>query len=163
LGGVLVDNLFFLSALVYYAVLSIVYLARALDLTDLEWKLSPIFSLLLIPFVSLWTTNLLVGNDSGRLIAGLPIIVYLVYDLWYRLVTRKKPHHHPERWPVGLVVYLVLLMVGSIGLNSYGYLMSDSHGFSLVISFFVMMGFFGYYRTRLKRRERAGGNHRSQL
>ena len=160
--GILIDNLVFLSALVYYAFLSIVYLLRAHE-SDLEWKLSPVFSALLIPFVSLWTTNLLIGNDSGRLITGLPIIIYLGYDLWYRFITMKKPHHHPDRWPIGLVIYLLLLMVGSIGLNWYGYLMSDAHGSVLVVSFFVMMSFFGYYRTKLKQMTKARQDLRSHM
>jgi hypothetical protein len=73
---------------------------------------------------SLWVLNLYFGNDSGRLLAGLPIIIFLAYDLWYRLLTRKKPYHHPKRWPLGLIVYLALLFMGSIGLNWYGYLIS---------------------------------------
>jgi hypothetical protein len=114
----------------------------------MEWKLSLPFSLQLIPFTLLWVVNLLIGNDSGRLVVGLPIIVYLVYDLWYRLITQKKPYHHPERWPIGLVIYLLLLFVGSIGLNWYGYLVSPLYGNMLVISFFIMMSSYGYYQYR---------------
>jgi len=150
----LIDSLVVLFALVYYAVLIVVYLLRAHELSGLEWKMSPVFSALLISFASLWALNLLSGNDSGRLVTGLPIIVYLVYDLWYRAITRKKPYHHPNRWPVGLVVYLILLMIGSIGLNWYGFLVSDFYGNMLVIAFFVMMGSFGYYQYRYNRRRK---------
>ena len=146
MDAVLVDNLVVFFALVYYALLFVVYLLRAQELTKLEWKLSPVFSLQLVPFASLWVLNLLIGNDSGRLLAGLPIIIYLVYDLWYRLITQKKPYHHPDRWPAGLVVYLLLLFIGSIGLNWYGYLMSPFYGNILVIAFFIMMSSYGYYQ-----------------
>lgn len=155
MDGTLIDNLVLLFALVYYAVLFIVYLLRAHELTELEWKMSPVFSALLVPFSLLWVLNFLVGNNSGRLITGLPIILYLVYDLWYRAITKRKPHHHPDRWPVGLIVYLILLFVGSIGLNWYGYLVSGFHGRVLVGAFFVMMGSFGYYQYRYNKRKKS--------
>jgi hypothetical protein len=143
---VLIDNLVVFFAFVFYAFLFIVYILRARELSRLEWKLRIAFSVQLIPFASLWVLNFFVGNDSGRLLAGLPIIIYLVYDLWYRLITKKKPYHHPKRWPPGLIVYLLLLFMGSIGLNWYGYLMSKLYGFTLVIAFFVMMSSYGYYQ-----------------
>jgi len=149
--GVIIDNLVVFFALVYYVVLIVVYLLRAHE-SELEWKMSPVFSALLIPFASLWMMNLLIGNDSGRLITGLLIIIYLVYDLWYRAITKKKPYHHPDRWPVGLIVYLLLLFVGSIGLNWYGYLVSDFDGGILVVAFFAMMISFGYYQYRYNKR-----------
>ena len=155
MNKVLIDNLFVFFAMVYYAVLIVVYLLRAHELTELEWKMSPVFSALLIPFASLWVLNLYFSNDSGRRITGLPIIIYLVYDLWYRAITRKKPYHHPDRWPVGLIVYVLLLLIGSIGLNWYGFIVSDFYGNMLVVSFFVMMGFFGYYQYRYNKRKKA--------
>ena len=146
MDAVLIDDLVVFFALIYYALLFVVYLLRARELTKFEWKLSPVFSLQLVPFTSLWVLNLLIGNDSGRLLAGLPIIIYLAYDLWYRLITRKKPYHHPGRWPIGLIVYVLLLFIASIGLNWYGYLMSPFYGNVLVIAFFVMMSSYGYYQ-----------------
>jgi hypothetical protein len=152
---VLVDNLVVLFALVFYAFLFVVYLLRARELSRLEWKLRVAFSVQLVPFASLWVVNLVIGNDSGRLLAGLPVIIYLVYDLWYRLITQKKPYHHPDRWPVGLVVYLLLLFIGSIGLNWYGYLMSRFYGIMLVIAFFIMMSSCGYYQYTYNKRKKA--------
>jgi len=148
---VLIDNLVIFFALGYYAFLVIVYLVRAHNLSDLELKLAPIFSIQLVPFSILWMLNIL-GEDTGRIISMTPIIVYLLYDLWYRLITRKKPVHHPDKWPVGLIVYLILLLIGSIGLNWYGFIMSDFYGNILVVSFFVMMGSFGYYQFRYRKR-----------
>lgn len=146
IDAVLIDNFVVFFALVFYAFLFIVYLLRARKLSNLEWKLSPVFSVQLIPFVTLWVLNLLLNSDLGRLLTGLPIIIYLVYDLWYRLLTKKKPYHHPERWPRGLIVYLTLLFIGSVGLNWYGYLISKLYGFMLVIAFFIMMSSYGYYQ-----------------
>ena len=146
MDAALLDNLVVFFALVYYAFLLVVYLLRAQEHTKLEMKLSPVFSLQLIPFASIWILNFSIGNDSGRLLTGLPIIIYLVYDFWYRLLTRKKPYHHPERWPPGLIVYLLLLFIGSIGLNWYGYLTSQLYENMLVIAFFIMMSSYGYYQ-----------------
>jgi hypothetical protein len=148
LDGAFVDYLVIFFALVFYAFLIAVYLLRAHKLEEMEWKLSLPFSLQLIPFTLLWVVNLLIGNDSGRLIVELPIIVYLVYDLWYRLITQKKTYHHPERWPIGLIVYLLLLFIGSIGLNWYGYLVSNLYGNTLVVFFFLMISSYGYYQYR---------------
>jgi len=155
MDGVLIDDLVVFFALVYYAVLIIVYVLRAHELTEMEWKMGPVFSALLIPFALLWVVNLTIDNDSGRLITGLPIIVYLVYDLWYRAITRKKPYHHPDRWPVDLVVYVLLLLIGSIGLNWYGFLVSRFDGNMLIVAFFVMMGSFGYYQYRYNKKKKA--------
>ena len=75
--AVLIDNLMVFFALIFYAFLLIVYLLRARELSKLEWKLSPVFSLQLVPFASLWALNLIIGNNSGRMLSGLPIIAYL--------------------------------------------------------------------------------------
>jgi len=150
---VLIDSLVIFFAITYYAFLCFVYLLRAYGNDKIELMFSPIFSSLLVPFVALWTLNLLNGSDVGRLITGLPIIIYLVYDLWYRLITKKKPQHHPDRWPAGLIVYLILLQVGSIALNWYGFLISQFTGRMLVISYFVMLGCFGFYQYKYKKRK----------
>ena len=99
----LIDNLVVVSAIIYYAFLCLVYLLRAYELDKQELMLGPVFSFLLAPFIGLWALNILNGSDIGRLIAGFPIIIYLVYDLWYRFITKKKPLHHPDRWPIGLI------------------------------------------------------------
>ncbi len=146
--GSAVDYLVIFFALIFYAFLIAVYLLRARQQEAMEWKLSRPFSLQLIPFTLLWLANLLIGSDFGRLMVELPIILYLFYDLWYRLITQKKPYHHPKRWPIGLAVYLLLLFIGAIGLNWYGYLVSNFFGNVLVVCFFIMMGSYGYYQYR---------------
>jgi nicotinamide riboside transporter PnuC len=56
---------------------------------------------------------------------------------------------------LGLVVYVLLPFVGSIGLNWYAFLMSDSYGSVLVVAFFIMMSSFGYYQYRHNERKKA--------
>lgn len=162
MDAVFVDNLVFFFALVFYAFLFIVYFLRAHELSKLEWNLRIAFSIQLIPFASLWLLNLVIGNNSGRLLAGLPIIIYLIYDLWYRLLTQKKPYHHPDRWPVSLVVYLLLLFIGSIGLNWYGYLISQFYGNILVIAFFIMMSSYSYYQYTYNKKKNAKDSQKQQ-
>ncbi len=152
MDGFFIDYLLIFFALVFYAFLIAVYLLRARQFEKMEWKLSLPFSLQLIPFSILWIVNLLVGSDLGRLVVELPVIFYLVYDLWYRLITQKKPYHHPEHWPIGLAVYLLLLFAGTIGLNWYGYLVSNLYGNILVVCFFIMMGSYGYYQYRYNKK-----------
>ena len=145
MNGGLIDSLVLLFAVLYYGFLVLVYLVRAHDQSDLELKLAPLFSVQLIPFGILWALNLQKG-ETNRILSLTPIMVFLLYDLWYRLITRKKSLHHPDRWPVGLVAYLVLLFAGSIGLNWYGFIVSDFYGNMLVVAFFVMISSFGYYQ-----------------
>jgi len=152
---IIIDNLVIVTAIIYYLFLCLVYLLRAYERDKQELMLAPIFSFLLVPFVALWILNLLNGSEIGRLITVLPIIIYLIYDLWYRLITKKKPHHHPNRWPVGLIVYLILLQVGSIGLNWYGFIVSKFDGMILVICYFIMLGCFGVYQNRYNKRKKA--------
>jgi len=150
----LVDNLVMFFALAYYLLLVIVYVLRAHERSRLEIRLGPLFSAQLIPFIGLWAVNLINGLHVSRLVALAPIIIYLLYDLWYRAITRRKPVHHPDHWPLELKVYLLLLMVGSIGLNWYGYIVSELHGATLVCSFFVMMGSFSYYQYMHNKRKK---------
>jgi len=158
MNEVLIDNLAIFSAIIYYIFLCIVYLFRAFERDKLELMFAPVFSFLLIPFVAVWMLNLLNESDIGRLIAGFPIIIYLVYDLWYRLITQKKPQHHPDHWPVGLIIYLILLQIGSIALNWYGFLVSKFYGNVLIISYFIMLGCFGFYQNRYNKRKKASKN-----
>jgi len=155
---ILIDNLVVFSAIIYYAFLCIVYLLRAYGRDKLELMFAPVFSVLLIPFTALWILNLLNESDIGRLITGFPIIIYLVYDLWYRLITKKKPQHHPDRWPIGLIIYLILLQIGSIALNWYGFLVSKFYGRVLIISYFIMLGCFGFYQHKYNMRKKASKN-----
>lgn len=53
----------------------------------------------------------------------MPIIPFLLYDLWYRTLSREKPRHHPAgRWPIELYMYLVLYLLGSMLLVGYAFI-----------------------------------------
>jgi len=150
----LLDNLVVISAILYYAFLCLIYLLRVFERDKQELMLGPVFSFLLVPFIALLALNLLNRSDIGRLITLLPIVIYLVYDLWYRFITKKKPQHHPDRWPIGLILYLILLQIGSIALNWYGYIISKFYGHVLVISYFIMLGCFGFYQYSYNKRKK---------
>ena len=154
------DSLVLLSGVVFYGFLCAVYLIRARGADRLELALAPAFSVLLTPFAVLWLVNLSNGAGMARMVVLMPVVVYLVYDLWYRLLTRKKPVHHPKKWPPGLVVYLLLMQAGAFGLNWYGYLVSKMHGQVLVACYFMMLGCFGFYQgMHTKRRTADIGKH----
>ena len=150
-----VDGLVVLFAVVFYAFLCLVYMLRGLERGRAELALAVPFSLQLAPFAILFGVNILDGAGLLRPVTLLPILAFLLYDLWYRLLSKKKPVHHPEKWPAGLVVYLVLMQAGAIGLNWYGYLVSKQHGYLLVACYFVMLGCFGFYQGRHNKRTKA--------
>ena len=150
-----VDGLVVLFAVVFYAFVCLVYIIRGLGNEKLELSLAPAFSVQLVPFSILLGAVMVFGAEIPRIVVLLPIVIFLVYDLWYRLLTKKKPVHHPKKWPAGLVVYIVLLQIGAIGLNWYGYLISKQHGYLLVASYFIMLGCFGFYQGRYNKKLKA--------
>lgn len=158
-SATLVDVLVMVSGVIFYSFLCFVYLLRAFGKDELELLLAPIFSLLLFPFTVLFIANIMVGNDIYRLIALVPMLAYLLYDLWYRLLSKKKPVHHPKKWPPGLIVYLILLQIAAISLNWYGFLISQMYGRTLIACYFVMLGFFGVYQNKHDKRMRNQGIH----
>ena len=149
-----IDSLVLSFGIIYYALLIIVFILRAYEKSEHELKLKLVFSAQLLPFTSLILWNIFFQKDTERVITLIPIIIFLVYDLWYRVITEKKPVHHPDKWPRELILYLLLLFAGSLGLNWYGYLVSEQYGRALVVAFFVMMGAFGLYQTRYNRKKK---------
>jgi hypothetical protein len=155
-----VDGLVLIFAVVFYAFLCVVYILRGLEKERAELALAVPFSLQIAPFAILFALNVINGSDIMRPVTLLPILAFLLYDLWYRLLTKKKPIHHPKKWPMGLVAYILLMNAGCIGLNWYGYLISKQHGYLLVACYFIMLGCFGFYQGRHKRSQAADiGKH----
>ena len=146
-----IDPLMFLCSLVYNIVGVLIFVLRAHKRKKLEFKLGPVFNAFLIPFSLILVFNLINARDYGRLITGIPIIIFLVYDLWYRTITDKKPYHHPERWPIGLYVYLLLYQLSSIMLNGYSFLISLLYGYIVLASYFGSLAAYGYYQYKHKR------------
>ena len=137
--------------LIYYLFLCIVFLLRAFERRE-ELKLKYIFSLQLIPFTAIFILNLL-DRQLTKAITLIPLLAFLVYDVWYRAITEKKPLHHPVKWPVELVIYVVLLYAGNIGLNWYGFLVSQSYGMILVWGFIAMLACYSFYQLRHNRKK----------
>ena len=158
MDGSLIDSLMILFALVYNINLIIVFVLRAHGYERLEWKFGYVFNGLLIPFTVLWLLNLWNGSEIGRLITGMPVILFIVYDLWYRTLTKKKPFHHPDHWPTGLKVYLLLFNLGSILLNGYAFLVSLLYGYIILTSYFSVYAAFGYYQYTYKKKKYADEN-----
>ncbi len=145
-----IDNLVIIFGLIYYGLLCIVFLLRAYERNE-ELYLKHVFSAQILPFTVLLTLNLL-ESQFNKSITLTPLILFLVYDLWYRVITEMKPLHHPEKWPRELIMYLVLLFAGSIGLNWYGFLVSKQYGRILVAGFFAMMATYSIYQFKHSKR-----------
>ena len=137
--------------LIYYGFLCIVFVLRAYERSE-ELRLKYVFSLQLIPFAALLILNLL-DHQINKAITITPLLIFLIYDLWYRAITMKKPLHHPVKWPKELIIYLILLFAGSIGLNWYGFLVSERYGMTLVAGFFCMMATYSLYQFKHNRRK----------
>ena len=52
------------------------------------------------------------------------------------------------------MVYFVLLFAGGVGVNWYGFLVSERYGVILVGSFFAMMGAYSLYQYRHNKRKK---------
>jgi hypothetical protein len=105
----LIDGLVVISTLIYNSLLTAVFLFRAFDWEVWEKRMGIPFNLLIIPFSILWVLNVLNGWDFARLGMSTVIVMFLLYDLWYRTLTKEKPRHHPENWPTKLIIYMILL------------------------------------------------------
>jgi hypothetical protein len=149
--GNLVDALVVLCSFIYNIAGILIFVLRANERKQLEAKLGPVFNTLLVPFSLFWVYNLISGRDSGRLITGIPIIIFLAYDLWYRTFTDKKPYHHPEHWPIGLYAYVLLYQISGIMLNGYSFLISLLYGYIVLASYFGSLAAYGYYQYKHKR------------
>lgn len=147
----LIDTLVVLSTILYNGIVTAVFLLRAYDIEKWEKRMGLPFNLLLIPFTLLWILNLLNGFDFGRLGTSITIIIFLGYDFWYRTLTKEKPRHHPEKWPKRLIVYLILLQLGSITLNGYGFLISQEVGMFVLVTYFISLFAFAFYQYRYKK------------
>ena len=147
-NGELIDGLMVLFALVYNGCIVVVFVARALEREYLESLAGYLVNLLLVPFSILWVLNLLGGSEAGRLITGMPIILFLLYDLWYRTLSQEKPKHHPKHWPIELYVYLILFLFGSTLLVGYAFLASLFDGFIILAVYYASLAAYGYYQYK---------------
>jgi len=152
MDGNLIDSFMVLFAIIYNIILILVFVLRAHGRERWEWNVGYVFNGLLIPFTALWLLNLLIGSDIGRLITGMPVILFIGYDLWYRTLTKEKPTHHPDCWPIGLKVYLILFNIGSILLTGYAFLVSLLYGYLVLACYFSVLAAFGYYQSTYKRK-----------
>ncbi|MHA2434065.1 MAG: hypothetical protein ACXADO_12610 [Candidatus Thorarchaeota archaeon] len=151
MDGGMIDSLMVFFSLIYNALVILLFVLRGQAYPRQEAKLGPIFNALLIPFSLLWLLNLLGGRDSARLITGAFVILFLVFDLSYRTVTGKKPYHHPDRWPAGLYVYVLLFHLGGITLNGYAFIVSRLYGYVVLASYFGSLGAYGFYQYKYKK------------
>jgi len=144
----LIDQIMVVASFLFNVIIIFIFILRAYERPDQERMLGFIFSVLFIPFIYVWVTNLMGERDLGRLITGFPVLVFMIYDYWYREVARKKPRHHPDRWPLGLYLYLFLYLIGGIMLNGYAFFVSMNYGYMILLSYFCSLGAYGFYQYK---------------
>lgn len=149
-GGVIV------CALLYNLLIIAVFILRAREQYSLEEKIGPVFDLLLIPFLILFLINLFQTTDSGRIGTILPMVGYLVYDIWYRQMTKQKPRHHPEKMPKELLLYILLFYFAGMAITGYAFIVSRESGYLILVIFMVsILAYFYYQVTYNKKRNLA--------
>ena len=144
----LIDQIMVVASFLFNVIILLIFILRAYGLPDQERKLGFVFSVLFFPFTYVWVTNLIGERDSGRLITGFPVLVFMIYDFWYREVVKKKPRHHPDRWPLSLYLYLFLYQISGIMLNGYAFLVSMNYGYLILASYFCRLGAYGFYQHK---------------
>ena len=144
----LIDQIMVVASFLFNVIIIFIFILRAYERPDQERMLGFIFSVLFIPFIYVWVTNLMGERDLGRLITGFPVLVFMIYDFWYREVARKKPRHHPDRWPLGLYLYLFLYLIGGIMLNGYAFFVSMNYGYMILLSYFCSLGAYSFYQYK---------------
>jgi hypothetical protein len=58
---------------------------------------------------------------------------------------------YPEQWPRKLIIYVILLQLGSISLNGYGFLISQEVGLLVLVTYFISLFAFAFYQYKFKR------------
>ena len=144
----LIDQIMVVASFLFNVIIIFIFILRAYERPDQERMLGFIFNVLFIPFIYVWVTNLMGERDLGRLITGFPVLVFMISDFWYREVARKKPRHHPDRWPLGLYLYLFLYLIGGIMLNGYAFFVSMNYGYMILLSYFCSLGAYGFYQYK---------------
>ena len=154
----LIDNAMIICAVIYNLSIIMIFLARAHERYTLEEGIGVLVSLLIIPFFLLWLLNLLKGRDSAHLITGFPIILFLLDDLWYRAIQKKKTRHKPKKWPLHLYFYFLLFLLSGMILTGYIFIVSLFYGFIVLSLFYTSWISYGYYYYRYKKSRKNGSN-----
>lgn len=141
-----VDAGIIICAFVFNLLIIAVFILRAREQYSLEEKIGPAFDFLLIPFCVFFLFNLLQTNDSGRIGTIIPMIGYLMYDLWYRQMTKQKPRHHPEKMPKELILYIILFYFAGMAITGYAFIVSRESGYLVLIIFMVSIIAYFYYQ-----------------
>ena len=147
----LIDNAMIICAIIYNLCIIMIFIARAHEHYKLEEGIGVVVSLLIVPFLILWLLNLVKGRDSAHLITGFPIILFLLDDLWYRAIQKKKARHKPKKWPLHMYLYFLLFLFGGMILTGYIFISSLFYGFIVLSLFYMSWISYGYYRYRYKK------------
>jgi len=163
LNEYLIDQIMVVASFLFNVIILFIFILRAYERPDQERMLGFVFSVLFFPFTYVWVTNLVRGRDLGRLITGFPVLVFMIYDFWYREVAKRKPRHHPDRWPLGLYLYLLLYLIGGMILNGYAFFVSMNYGYLILVSYYCSLGAYGFYQYKHNKSKKLASASKSIL
>jgi hypothetical protein len=163
LNEYLIDQIMVVASFLFNVIILFIFILRAYERPDQERMLGFVFSVLFFPFTYVWVTNLVRGRDLGRLITGFPVLVFMIYDFWYREVAKRKPRHHPDRWPLGLYLYLLLYLIGGMILNGYAFFVSMNYGYLILVSYYCSLGAYGLYQYKHNKSKKLASASKSIL
>ena len=146
-----IDNYVVLFAIIYNILIIAVFILRAKEKYSLEEMIGPLFDLLLIPFSVLLILNSVNHSDSGRIGTLIPMITYLLYDIWYRQLTKQKPRHHPEKMPKELVLYIILFYFAGMAITGYAFIVSRFSGYIILVIFMSSIVAYFFYQINYKK------------
>lgn len=155
----LLDISIIIFALIYNLLIILVFIFRATEQYSKEERIGPIFVLLIIPFLLLLFGNLMNGSDIGRIGTIIPMLTYLLYDIWYRQITRQKPKHHPEKMPKELIIYIILFYFAGMAITGYAFIVSKMYGYIVLTTFMLSIVAYFYYQISFNKRKKLISNY----
>ena len=149
-----IDYSVIIFSIIYNLFIIAVFILRAKELYKVEEKIGPIFSLLLVPFLILLLLNILIASDAGRIGTIIPMILYIIFDLWYRQISKQKPKHHPEKMPKVLLLYILLFYFAGMAITGYAFIVSKDYGLIVLTIFMISIVAYFYYQINYNKRKK---------
>ena len=150
----IIDHSVIFFSFIYNLLIIAVFILRAKEFYKMEEKIGPIFSLLLIPFLILLLLNILIASDAGRIGTIIPMILYIIFDIWYRQISKQKPKHHPEKMPKELILYIFLFYFAGMAITGYAFIVSKDYGFIVLTIFMISIVAYFYYQINYNKRKK---------
>ena len=148
----IIDISIIVFAFIYNILIITIFILRANEWYSYEEKIGPFFDSLFIPFSILFIFNIANHTDLGRVGTIIPMILYLLYDIWYRQLNKRKPRHHPEKMPKMLILYIFLFYFAGMAITGYTFIVSKTYGYFILLIFMCSIGAYFYYQIKYSKK-----------